>query len=228
VRAEAGARRTAAVPRRRRTTRYLAGLVLGALALAALIPSSRIRVLRGAGSFLVSDDPLGPADAVVVTVDAREAGVLEAADLVRRQMAPRVAVMAAAPTPGEREFLRRGLPYEDDATAAARNLTLLGVPEVERVSTSVDGTNTAGQVLREWCVRRQVKSVIVVSTRDHSRRLRRVLQRAMRGVPVRVVVRASPFSAFDPDSWWLTRTGIRTQIIETEKLLLDFVSHPVP
>jgi hypothetical protein len=198
------------------------------VALAALVPSSRTRVLRGAGAFLVSDDPVAPADAIVVTVDAREAGVLEAADLVRRRMAMRVAVMAAPPTPGEREFLRRGLAYEDAATASARYLTLLGVPEVERVATTVDGTNTEGQVLRDWCLRRQLKSVIVVSTRDHSRRLRRVLQRSMRGVPVQVVVRASPFSTFDPDSWWLTRTGVRTQIIETEKLLLDFASHPRP
>jgi hypothetical protein len=143
-------------------------------------------------------------------------------------MARRVAVMAAAPNPGAREFLRRGLPYEDAATTSARDLTLLGVPEVERVSASVDGTNTEAQVLREWCVRRQLKSVIVVSTTDHSRRLRRVLRRSMRGVPVQVIVRPAPFSTFDPDSWWLTRTGIRTQIIETEKLLLDFLSHPRP
>ena len=192
------------------------------------MPSSRIRVLRAAGSFLVSEDPLAPADAIVLTVDAGEAGVLEAADLVRRRMAGRVAVMAAAPTPGEREFLRRGLPYEDAAAASARYLKMLGVPEVERIAASVDGTNTEGQVLREWCVRRQLTSVIVVSTRDHSRRVRRVLQRSLRGLPVRVLVRASPFSTFDPGAWWLTRTGIRTQIVETEKLLLDFASHPGP
>ena len=176
----------------------------------------------------MSDDPLSPADAIVVTVDAREAGVLEAADLVGRRMALRVAVMAAAPTPGERELLRRGLAYEDAATASARYLTRLGVPEVERLSASVDGTNTEGQVLREWCVRRQFKAVIVVSTRDHSRRLRRVLQRSMRGSAVQIEVRSAPFSTYDPDSWWLTRTGIRTQIIETEKLLLDIARHPWP
>ena len=53
------------------------------------------------------------------------------------------------------------------------------------------------------------------------------MQRSMRGSSAQVLVRASRFSTFDPDSWWRTRTGIRTQIVEMEKLLLDFAAHPL-
>lgn len=210
-----------------RAARFGAGLVLAAVLVVALVPASRERVLRGAGWLLVSDDPLETADAIVLAVDAREAGVLEAADLVQQHTAALVALMAEPPDAAGRELVRRGVAYEDAATAAARSLKQLGVPAVERIPDGVDGTHTEAQVLRAWCLRRQLKSVIVVSTRDHSRRLRRVLRRTMGESGVRVVVRSSRFSTFDPDTWWRTRTGIRTQIIETEKLLLDFVGHPL-
>jgi hypothetical protein len=31
----------------------------------------------------------------------------------------------------------------------------------------------------------------------------------------------------DPDRWWKTRGGVRTEIIELQKLLLDFTLHPI-
>jgi hypothetical protein len=215
------------IPRARRASRYIAALVLTTVVAAALIPSSRTRMLRVAGRSLVVEDPLDTVDAIVVTVDAREAGVLEAADLVNRRVAPRVAVMAEPSTTAARELAHRGVDYDDGTTTSARYLKQLGVADVERIPGSADGTHAEGTALREWCLRRQFTSVIVVSTTDHARRVRRVLRRSMRGSPTRVLVRSSRFSSFDPDSWWLTRTGIRTQIVETEKLLLDLLSHPL-
>jgi uncharacterized SAM-binding protein YcdF (DUF218 family) len=219
------ATRSSARPNRRR---HLAVLVLVTAAVVSLLPATRHRVLRLAGWALVAEDPLVAADAIVVSVDAGQAGVLEAADLVRRGLAARVALLEQEPTPAERELVRRGVAYESRAATSEKYLKLLGVSDVERIAGGVDSTRAEGLALRNWCARRQFRSVIVVSSADHSRRLRRVMKRAMRGAPARVVVRVSHFSAFDPDSWWLSRTGIRTQIVETEKLLLDIASHPWP
>jgi hypothetical protein len=49
----------------------------------------------------------------------------------------------------------------------------------------------------------------------------------MKGHPTHVAVRAARYSNFDPDRWWETRTGVRTEIIELEKLSLDVVLHPM-
>ena len=214
------------VARRANPRRSLAAAAVVLAVAALLLVGSYDRLLRIAGRSLVAEDPLAPADAIVVTSDARQAGVLEAADLVRQGIAPRVALLAAAPDPAERELARRGVAYEDAAALSARYLTALGVTEVEAIADSVDGTHAEARVLRAWCARRQYRVIVVVSSADHSRRLRRVLQRSMRDSPARVLVRSSRFSHFDPDSWWLTRTGIRAQIVETEKLLLDIARHP--
>jgi hypothetical protein len=191
-----------------------------------LVPQARHAVLQTAGWWLVSEDPLGAADVIVLAVDGGSAGVIEAATLVQQGIAGRVAVLSEPATPAEREFARRGIAYEDGADISARHLRLLGVSAVERIPTRVEGTEAAGRVLGEWCAHRRLKSVVVVSTADHSRRLRRVLRRSMNGCAARVAVRFARYSQFDPDSWWLTRAGIRTQIVETEKLLLDVARHP--
>jgi uncharacterized SAM-binding protein YcdF (DUF218 family) len=220
------ARPQAAGPRWR-IVRSLAAIVLVAAVVALLLPASRRGMLRTAGRALVAADPLAPADVIVVAVDAGHAGLLQAADLVHQGIAGRVALLTEASTPGEREFARRGVAYERPVAASARYLKLLGVPDVEQIPSSVDGTQAEGRALLEWCTRQQLKSMLVVSSADHSRRLRRVLRRSMRGSPVQVLVRPSRFSSFDPDSWWLTRTGVRTQLVETEKLLLDIATHPL-
>ena len=48
----------------------------------AAVPAVREPVLRAAGRTLVVDDPIAPADMIVVSLDSGGAGVLEAADLV--------------------------------------------------------------------------------------------------------------------------------------------------
>jgi hypothetical protein len=41
-----------------------------------------------------------------------------------------------------------------------------------------------------------------------------------------VTVQAARYSNFDPDRWWESRGGVRTEIGELQKLLLDFMLHP--
>lgn len=201
--------------------------VLG-LGMVAAVPM-RHTALRAAGSALVASDGLSPADVVVISTGADGAGVLEAADLVQAGMADRVAVFADPPDPVvDREFLRRGVPYEDAAARSLRQLAALGIARIERIPRPVVGTDDEARLLPEWCAERGLRSVVVVTTADHSRRLRRLLRRTMKGAATRVTVRAARYSPFDPARWWETREGIRTQVIETEKLALDVVLHPIP
>jgi hypothetical protein len=68
--------------------------------------------------------------------------------------------------------------------------------------------------------------MLMVTSADHSYRVRRILERAMRGSGIDITVRSSRYSKFDPDGWWHSRVGVRTELVEAEKLLLDLVTHP--
>jgi hypothetical protein len=215
-----------AAARRPRRRWYAAGLLAAAVVLVLAIPATRTRTLGAVGRTLVASDPISRADVIVVTMDAGGAGVLEAADLVRAGMAPKVAVFSDPPNAEDREFLRRGVPYEDGGARAVRQLKALGVTAVEQIPRSVSGTEAEGDVMPGWCAERSFRSVIVVTMPDHSRRVRRVLHRSLAGTGIKVTVHPTPFSGFDANHWWETRGNTRIVIVEIQKLLLDVVRHP--
>ena len=204
----------------------LAALVLAAFAIVA-IPSIRESVLRAAGwALVVNSRPVAPADVIVLTLDSGGAGALEAADLVKSGVSTRVAVFDEPPNREHDEFIRRGLPYEDGGARQVRELATLGVTDVAHIS-KVSGTGDEGQMLPQWSDDQHIRSMVVVTAKDHSQRTRRVLDRVMKGHPTDVTVRAAGYSGFDPDQWWKTRGGVRTETVELQKLLLDLALHPL-
>ena len=124
-----------------------------ALAASAIVavPSVRETVLRTAGWALVVNEPVVPADIIVISSDSGGAGTLEAADLVQSGIATRVAVFADPPSGDDHEFIRRGLPYEDRAARQIRQLRWLGVTDVVQIPRTDIGTQGEAQVLPAWC-----------------------------------------------------------------------------
>lgn len=224
------ARATPAVHMRRRQLWTKIGLAILLTVGSSILFRSSLRrsVLRAAGWALVANEPLESVDVIVLTVDVDGAGVLEAADLLHSGIATRVAVFADPPDPDiERELIRRGLRYESMADQDIRELKELGIVKVQQISTQVGGSEDEGPALADWCDQRRYHSVLVVSASDHSRRLRRVLRRAMKGRHIQVRVWPARFSKFDPNRWWQMPDGIRIEVVELEKLLLDMVRHPI-
>ena len=210
-----------------RASRWVPILVVVTLVAATIVavPSVREPVLRAAGWALVINEPISPADIIVVTTATRGAGALKVADLVQSGVATRVAVFSGPPSGEDHEFIRRGLP--DEAAGQIRQLKSLGVTDVVQIPTTEAGTNDEAQALPPWCDQHQFRSIVLVTARDHSRRWRRVLNRVMKGHPTRVTVQPVRYSEFNPDQWWKTRGGVRTEIIEVQKLVLDAVLHPL-
>src|SRR5262245_29694889 len=124
-------------------------LVVVALAAAALVavPSVQEPALRAAGWALVVNEPLAPADIIVVAPDAGGAGALEAADLVQSGIATRVAVFVDPPSVEDREFIRRGLRDEDATARQIRQLRSLGGTDVVQIPRTDVGTEGESQAL---------------------------------------------------------------------------------
>jgi hypothetical protein len=207
-----------------RSRLQIAGLLLVAAIVTAV--AFRSSILRAAGWALVAEDAIAPADAIVVSQSAGDAGALEAADLFHGGFGRRVAVFVAPENPSTAELIRRGILGASDTVWLVTLLKRLKVGPIDQISGDNGGTEAEGGALPAWCHRLHVASIIVVTTRDHSRRVRRVLRRSMRGRAT-VTVRSTHYDPFDPDRWWQTRDGMRTEFVELEKLIVDVVRHPL-
>lgn len=203
----------------------LAILLIGAGTM--VVPVIRRSILRAAGGALVANDPLERVDLIVVMFDTDGGGALEAADLLRSGFGSRVAVFSDPPDPVvDREFLRRGLPYEDMAAREIRQLMAVGIEQVERIPKPTSRA-AEGPILAKWCNERRFHSVVVITNLSESRRVRRELHRSLKPHHIRLVIRSAPYADFHPDRWWQTRGEIRTEIEGLESLLFDMVLHPI-
>ena len=212
-----------------RPPRWASILVVVAVAAAAIVafPSVREPVLRAAGWALIVNEPVAPADIIVIVPGIGGAGALEAADLVQSGIATRVAVFADPPSGEDHEFIRRGLPYEDAAARQIDQLKCLGVTDVAQIPRAETETEGVAEVLSAWCDQHRFQSIVLVANRQHSRRLRRVLDRVMKCHSTRITVQPSRYSGFDPDQWWKTRTGVRIEIVELQRLVFEVLLHPI-
>ena len=206
--------------RRRRLRRLLlAAVIVGASG--ALTPL----IVRSIGGVLVAADVPEVADVIVLPGWAHEAGALEAADLYNRGIASRVAVLGPAPESSRRELIRRGVVAIGDPWVVSL-MRRLGVQTIEVIPGYSTGTDADGKLIASWLEQNQLRSAVVVATSEHTRRLRRIMHRALEGKPASVLVVSARFSTFEPDGWWKTRSGVRTTVTELQKLLLDVVTHP--
>jgi hypothetical protein len=192
-----------------------------------LISMIRQSILRAAGHAVVATDPLERVDLIVVMFDTDGGGALEAADLVRSGIGSRVAVFADPPDPiVDREFLRRGVPYEDMAARETRQLQAVGIDNVEKIPKPTSDAKE-GPILASWCDQHQYHSVIIITNLTESRLVRRIFHRFLKSHHVRVLVCSAPYGDFDPDWWWRSHSGIRAEIGALENLMIDIVQHPL-
>jgi uncharacterized SAM-binding protein YcdF (DUF218 family) len=197
--------------------RMRAGSGVGVAAAVALLGAGGVLV---AGRVLVVADPVpAHADAIVILAGSVPDRVLEAADLYRAGVAPRVIVTRERIRRGDAPLRARGvrLPEGDDLTLAA--LRSLGVPPratavLRRRSTS---TESEARTIGRWACAHHLTRLVVVTSRAHTRRSRLILRQAL-GPNVALTVRPSGYDSFSATRWWRIRRDAKTVLSEYQKL----------
>jgi uncharacterized SAM-binding protein YcdF (DUF218 family) len=189
---------------------------LGTLAALALVLGG----LLGAGRLLVVADPLpARADAIVVLAGSIPDRVLEAADIHRRGVAARVVVTRERVRPGELVLRARGvhLPESDELTIQA--LERLGVPPdaVVRLRRRANSTESEARTIARWACSHRIRSLIVVTSRFHTRRARLILRETL-GPTIALAIRPSRYDPFNAAHWWRDRRDAKNLLSEYQKL----------
>jgi len=197
-----------------------------ALALALVVSAAGVFAFRGAGRWLVREDALAPADAIVVLSGSMPARAEEAGRIFRLGYAHEVWVSRPA-APGE-ELEAMGIDYlgEEDFNRAV--LIHEGVPEADVSIFPQPIVNTEQEIeeITSQMRHEQKTSVMIVTSPQHTRRVR-TLWRKLAGNDLRLIVRGAPQDPFDADRWWRNTRDMFAVVREILGLLNAWTGLPV-
>ncbi|HUJ29679.1 MAG TPA: YdcF family protein [Candidatus Acidoferrum sp.] len=174
--------------------------IVAALALFAVL-SAATAMFRGVGRWLVREDPLAHADAIVVLSGSMPRRAEAAAAVYRAGYAPEVWLTRPA-NPAD-ELAAMGIRYVSEEDYNSQVLVHQGVPtSAIRILPDeiVDTEQEVDEISRE--MRSLGKShVLIVTSSQHTRRVRALWQR-LAARDQEATVRAAPEDPFDRDHWW--------------------------
>ena len=172
------------------------------------------------GAWLVVEDPLQKADAIFVLGGTLFERPLEAVDLYHEGWAPRLLLMRQIADDGEAELRRRGVVYQREIDVQVDVLTQLGVPRPAiEILDEQDSTKDEADALRAVVVANRWPRVIVVTSKQHTRRARLVMNRRVADTGTQVILRGSRYDTTDVDAWWQRRGTLRFTLFETQRLI---------
>jgi uncharacterized SAM-binding protein YcdF (DUF218 family) len=174
-----------------------------------------------AGRFLVREDPLARADAIVVLAGARVHRWLEGVDLYREQWAPHVILSPGPMEALEVKLKAQGVRFPLEGELARDAMIQMGVPAdaILLLPGGMDNTAHEAWTVKDAVTAKGWRRLIVVTSKFHTRRTGFTFRREFGGTPVEIIVRASRYDQSHPARWWRARPDIRSVLFELPKLL---------
>jgi uncharacterized SAM-binding protein YcdF (DUF218 family) len=193
-------------------------LLGGALVLLSLYPLNRL------GAWLVVEDSLQPADAIVILGGTMYERPLEGVELFKAGMAPRLYVLREIQDFGEIELINRGVSYLRTVDVQVDALVKLGVPrDAIGILDPANSTAEEADYVHRLVTEQHLSRVIIVTSKQHTRRARLVMNRRMAGTGARIIVRATRYDRADVDHWWRNRSTLRFTLFETQRMFAYWI-----
>jgi uncharacterized SAM-binding protein YcdF (DUF218 family) len=192
-------------PARRRRVLRLALVAAAAAALCAIV------FVLFIGRWLVVEDPLERAQAIVVLSGGMPVRAIEAGTLYRQGYAPKV-WLTHSTEPGK-TLEAMGIPFTGEDSYDARILMHEGVPAEAITVLEPAIINTADEIAAVSAALAQEKgsTVIIVTSKVHTRRTR-ILWHKLAGNRGHAIVRAASEDRFNPGHWWRS-TGDALEVV---------------
>jgi uncharacterized SAM-binding protein YcdF (DUF218 family) len=204
-------------PGRFQRARLLARLILVCLAASILLAAAACPY---AGHYLIVDEPLTRADAIVV-LDGPAVRWMEGVDLYREGMAPHILLSPGMADPTADRVRAMGVVFPAKIDLVRSAMVQLGVPAgaMTVLPHPVDNTADEAAQTRPVALQRGWTSLIVVTSKYHTRRTGYAFEREFAGTSVRIQVKGSRHDRVSPDGWWRSRSDLRYVVSELQKLV---------
>jgi uncharacterized SAM-binding protein YcdF (DUF218 family) len=191
-----------------------------------LLCGSLVFLFLNVGRWLVHEDSLQQAQAIVVLSGGMPIRALEAAKIYHEGYAHEIWLTRPAEPRASLEAL--GIPFEGEEDDNKQVLIHEGVPPEAIRILDPPIYNTADEI-RDIASSMNASGahvVIVVTTKAHTRRVRALWNKLARGSE-KIIVRAAAEDSFDPAHWWRTSGGALDVVREILGLLNVWAGLPL-
>jgi uncharacterized SAM-binding protein YcdF (DUF218 family) len=174
------------------------------------------RFAQAISNYLVVNDELKKADLIAVMAGGLPERAKHAAVLYKAELAPRIVLFGGGIC--EHPFFAEA--NKTWAELGADMLSDLDVPNDDIIFIN-EGYHTFEEVrlIRDFMIKRKYRSVIIVSSPYHMRRLKLTVKKVFRGQNITSSLSSATKSWFKMDTWWRSEWMILCVIIEYIKLL---------
>jgi uncharacterized SAM-binding protein YcdF (DUF218 family) len=175
----------------------------------------RAPILTGLANAWIVNDRLEKADAIVVLGGGLETRPFEAARLYHEGLAPKILLMDVKPSPTTK--LGITLPEKD---LTRQVLQKQEVPDLDCITIghAVASTHDESRAVRAWLAETGAKRIIIPTDLFHTRRVRWLFHKQLKGTGATVTVRAVAPGDYAATNWWQDEEGLiafQNEVVKT-------------
>jgi uncharacterized SAM-binding protein YcdF (DUF218 family) len=191
-----------------------------------LLVANYQRILTACGAYLIYQEPIPQqADVIVILANWEDTiiRVKAGADLYKEEVAKMIFVPRMEQMAGLEEAKKQGINIPENRDLVVTTLQGLGVPLYAIETSSQEVTNTWDEALevRSLVEQKHYKSVVLVTSKYHSRRAYLIFKDALKDKATVISV-PSPYDSSNPESWWKRNEDAKRVILEYSKLLVYY------
>ena len=202
----------------RQMRRLLPGLAIAVAALVLALGVWHAPLLHAVGTWLRVEDRLERADAIVVLAGGTPRREATAAALWKEGWAPHIIISRPLERPDLRELIDLGIRRFDLQGESRKALETYGVPPDQIIAIPDISRTTEPELalVRDAARARGYRRLILVSSPEHTRRVKVIWSRQPPGGPEAIVVPAR--EPFPFENWWRDRRA-------AESVLHEYLGH---
>ncbi len=179
-------------------------------------------VLAAAGRYLVTEQLLSKADAILILSGEPVLRVPEGARLYHEGYASKILLSREPKLPGLDELARTGIQVPESQEFSVKLLEQLRVPRkaILTIPERSDSTRSEMLTVAHFLNANPVKSMIIVTSKSHTTRAYKIFSTGL-GRRVRLIMHPVPYDPFNPERWWHDRRDAK-EVLHEYQALADY------
>jgi len=176
-------------------------------------------------SGLVVEDKLQKSDAAVVLGGTAPSRVLEAIDLYNNGYVSSIIITRGGLPEGVDHLRTKNIIYPEEADLNKSVAKQLGINEKVLILLPgrVYSTKEEAEFIKEYSIRKGYKSIIVTTSKSHSKRAEIIFSRVFKNTGIKLIIRPTKYDSFDPRNLNFNNNHWKNVVLEYQKLFYYYV-----